>query len=82
MRHNAFVLRSIAAAGLACLLSAGEALAGGDYDQAATYNSGFGMAPGEENAAVSSPIRDAQILGSKCCCIGIQAAAFVRREPK
>ena len=58
MRHNAFVLCSIAAVALACLLSAGEAAAGGDYDQAATYNTGFGMVPGEENAPASGSTRD------------------------
>ena len=47
-----------ASLGAAAMLYAGQALAGGDYDQAASYNSNFGMAPGEENAPADGSTRD------------------------
>lgn len=60
MRHNPTVLRAIAGVfGLASLLFAGNAAAGGDMGQDFSSGMGYSMAPGEENAAVSGSTRNA-----------------------
>jgi len=70
MRQNAFTVRTLAALlGAAAALYAGNALAGGDYDQAASYNAGYGMQPGEENAPISGSTRDAN--GNKVFVNGV-----------
>jgi holdfast attachment protein HfaA len=58
MRRIAFTFRQIAAGLALTALGAGPACASGDYDQAATYNSNFGMAPGQENAPADGSTRD------------------------
>jgi holdfast attachment protein HfaA len=44
------------AAALAALASSAQA---GDYSQASSYNEGYGMAPGQENAPIDASLRDA-----------------------
>jgi holdfast attachment protein HfaA len=45
-------------AALAWAALGASARASGDYDDAATYNTGIGMVPGEENAPISGSTRD------------------------
>ncbi len=59
MRHDRLVSRAIAGVFGVGLLFAGNAAVAGGYDQASTYGVGVGMAPGEENAAISGSTRDA-----------------------
>jgi holdfast attachment protein HfaA len=46
----------LAAASLALCATAAQA---GDYSQSSSYNQGYGMTPGEENAPVNASLRDA-----------------------
>jgi holdfast attachment protein HfaA len=76
MRQNAFAIRTFAALlGAAATLYAGNALAGGDFDQASSYSVGFGMQPGEENAPISGSTRDEN--GNKVFVNGVaQGSAY------
>ncbi len=49
-------LIALAAAALAICATGAQA---GDYSQASSYNQGYGMTPGEENAPVNASLRDA-----------------------
>ena len=78
MRQSALRVRTIAVSfAAAAMLYAGSAAAGttatGDYDQSATYNANFGMAPGEENAPADGSTRDEN--GNKVFVNGVATGA-------
>jgi holdfast attachment protein HfaA len=60
MGYKRLVSRALAGVFGAGLVCAATAAAAGNYDQASAYGGvGIGMAPGEENAAISGSTRDA-----------------------
>ncbi|MGQ0740949.1 MAG: holdfast anchoring protein HfaA [Alphaproteobacteria bacterium] len=72
MRLKEWVLMGFVAA-LAWAALGAPARAGGGYDDAATYNTGIGMAPGEENAPISGSTRDEN--GNKVFVNGVMTGA-------
>jgi len=78
MRQSALRFRTIAAclAAVTALYTGSAAAAGsGDYDESATYNSNFGMVPGQENMPADGSTRDEN--GNKVFVNGVaQGSAY------